>query len=520
MNGNNQLQHQSPEAFVRDLFEVCKRNSGEVSGSRAASEIKSLLKRNNISVQELVNILEKPEKFLGSFSQLPGHVCRSMSESALYHVQEAYYLTSRITRFLAHGPVFILGRALVSLGWKWNGQQIEPNRTTRLGRWVILLARLSSKAFLKFFRFSVLYRSPFFLALWKYCSLDPGRMVFDYVEEIPVDPRLGPVFHCKDKNITGTCLIGIDFLSSGKKFYYLESNLNPGHQSYRLNLDPGGDPVALKLFARASDHGYRRVCFFPHSIDVFLEREVQKAWEETARKYNIIFQVVEDPVVGSPWQRQRSFFVDLDQGNMLVVNGRYVVSPLSLLIAEKGLLDREIRQSAIMLGDVVRLQDEVLAEDHVPEVTLDSIFPNIIMKDKRFDQAKGITLFKSTTLPEQCAENNVLCYKFVEPDTMIMNVQGKQKKFVTSFRTYLLVTPDGPCYLGAKKNISTIPLPEKLAMGKVNDIRPYIAHVLADGYSVAVTDEEDMLCREATMGLGRAISGFIQRKISVHPGHC
>lgn len=140
-------------------------------------------------------------------------------------------------------------------------------------------------------------------------------------------------------------------------------------------------------------------------------------------------------------------------------------------------------------------------------------FPNIIVKNKNVDQAKGIRLFKTTSIPDMVdTSDNIIC-EYVVPDTIKKETDGELYEYVFLFRTYLLITPYGPVYCGARKDVSGTPIPDFLEDGVVCDIAPYITNLTTAGdYCIAHSSEEDEKCKEATLKIGRFLYLYVKDK--------
>jgi len=90
--------------------------------------------------------------------------------------------------------------------------------------------------------------------------------------------------------------------------------------------------------------------------------------------------------------------------------------------------------------------------------------------------------------------------------------QGTRLGCAHIFRAYLLVTPRGPVYLGARKDVSSVPIPASLPLGEVQDKSPYVVNVRLGAYSVPPSEAEDQRCHEAVLAVGRAVHEFPQEK--------
>jgi len=58
--------------------------------------------------------------------------------------------------------------------------------------------------------------------LWQYLGVNPDNLIQNYINQIPLDPRISPVFKSKSSWVASCGLIGIDFLPSGGKLYFID----------------------------------------------------------------------------------------------------------------------------------------------------------------------------------------------------------------------------------------------------------------------------------------------------------
>jgi hypothetical protein len=89
---------------------------------------------------------------------------------------------------------------------------------------------------------------------------------------------------------------------------------------------------------------------------------------------------------------------------------------------------------------------------------------------------------------------------------------GEAGEFGLGCRCYLLLTPEGPVYLGAKVNVGDVSVPVELPMGRVEDIRPFVINGVVAATSRAATRREDEALEAAALRVGRVIHAFLRRK--------
>jgi hypothetical protein len=261
-------------------------------------------------------------------------------------------------------------------------------------------------------------------------------------------------------------------------------------------------------------NGFSKIIFFPYNFQTNFAKNLEDAWRQIAQKKGIGLEIVDDPMIGSPWPRSRRLFMDCVAHGTLYVNGRYLKSPLSRLIGEKELLDQEIRSfnNGVQNGMKISLPRIILSKEDVPLVDDETMFPNIIIKNAFLDQTKGIILYKSKELPAEgnCWPN--IAYEYVIPDLEVKEEEGVIHKYVCIFRAYLLITPDGPVYLGARKDVSSVAIPNALPFGMIKDKSPYITNIHLGANFVTHSEAEDQACKDAVLSIGMVVSRFLREK--------
>ena len=144
----------------------------------------------------------------------------------------------------------------------------------------------------------------------------------------------------------------------------------------------------------------------------------------------------------------------------------------------------------------------------------DPRFPKIIIKQKRKDDAEGIVLLNSFEVPDEFKRDDYIISQFLAPDLIGIDVDGKIIEFVYKIRSIIIMTVNGPVYLGSYILRSSVPVPDCLSEGVVEDISPFIANYSYGGFYQDVTKKEDKVYRDASLAVGNSINQFIKRKYS------
>ena len=510
--------------FREAIIECCERNSlCWVRGSKARKSIKAFLEKNGYSIDDLRAFWLQPEKTLGPFSKLPLSFRNCLADSGYFHIEESHFLTYSVLRTLSYGSIAELGGFIVHLGWK-----IKENYLPRIGskssRWRRIIIRLGrelilkciflSGIFLRLFRFTIFYRAPFAHMLWNYAKVDAWDLIHNYINTMPVDPRISPVFKCTKRQVVSCGFVGIDLLPSQGRLYFLESNFNPGHYIERHKLFPEGDTVCNHLIDWASENGFCDIVFYPSNIGEIFNRDLEQAWQKIANKKNLRLEIIDDPIVGSPWPRRKTIFMDIRTNHTLYVNGRALEGPITRLISKKGLMEKEIKSfnEGVPEGKKILIPKTIHSHAEVPKTNDASRFPNIIVKNAVLDMTLGLKLFKTENLPYNANSWPNIAYEYLVPDLVLKENHGVIEEFVYIFRAYLLITPDGPVYVGARKDVSAVPIPASLPSGPVKDMVPYITNLHLGDYSVSHNEIEDRACKDAILSIGSVIFNFIKKK--------
>jgi hypothetical protein len=486
-----------------------------LNGYTARKRILQLMRQLQISEGDLLKAWQSADKAIGAFSTLPTEFQAALSDAAKFHMHESHFLTAGIPRLLAYGPFLRSGSCVVRFGWiiQNNVGNHVGHAIINIGRMLIGQGKYLAKAYLKVFRFTPFYKAPILHFLWKHIKLDPWLLIQDYIVNIPLSSKVNPVFKKKTNNSIGAAFVGIDLLPSQGKLYFIEGNFNPGHYVERHNLSPSGDTVCLHLLDWAASCGYKTINFYPHNRNKPFPIDLEKVWHAMAKDRNIQINVIDDPYTRSPYPRIIGFDRALDQCTVLV-NGRYLRSPVTELIAGKGMLDDAIRKynETAAIKNQIPLPREIHSENDLPNTDNNSALPNLIIKDIRLDQGKGIYLYKTRNLPEQAYLQWNKAFEFVPPDCYEVFVNGEPKRFVYLFRAYLLISPDGPHYMGARKDVSSVPIPDSLPFGLVHDKSMFATNLNLGAHSVPHTDLEDAACKRTIENIGNVVFRYLQHK--------
>jgi hypothetical protein len=295
--------------------------------------------------------------------------------------------------------------------------------------------------------------------------------------------------------------------------------MNPGFRE-RIKLYPSGDPVCQGLVRYARERGLSRIAFFSYNgtpLDLTMSAfsaELEHSWARMAAAEGVSLYVVDSPQYGAPGRRHRSYFPDTSSSDTLFAYARDVPSAISNIIGTKGRVDEFIAayNRGVARDEEIRLPRRIDRAADVPPVDDEGRFPNLIVKHKNMDNARGITLYRTERIPETAPQE--LVYEYVVPDLQRCDGPEGDADYAYNLRIYLMLTPDGPRYLGARKDISSVAVPDKLPMGAVDNILPYIANGSLNAYYVAPSPSEDAIGEEFALRVGACLQRLLADKYS------
>ena len=507
------------EGVKRTLTDLAAGHPIRVSGWEARRMIRRLRREAGCSRRLYRALWSRPGESFGPFESLSEPLQVALGDAVGREVQEQQFTVSDRLYGAVYGPVFRLGGELARLGKRIRGRGRRWRGLGRLlflsGRGVAASCEWVGRGWLGLTRYAPFTRTSGLHALWRWAGVDPLLLGVGYVGRIPCDPRLSPVHRNPDLNAESCVFVGLDFLASNGEMVYLEANANPGLAKNRLKLYPQGDPLGFGLCRYARERGFVRVVFFPTSISS-ISRELESAWRTSFEGHGIELELRDDPHHRSAWRRSWKPLMDPRARDTLYVNSRALPSPLLTLIRQKGLLESEIERynQQVPEGDRVRTPRAIRSPEDIVPPEPDSRFPNLIIKHSLRDMASDHTLYKTDRFPDGVGPPYVV-FEYLPSDRMVKFEDGEQAEYGVNYRSYLLITVEGPRYMGAKKSVGHIPLPAALPAGPLADVRPYVINIQLAATQMAVTPAEEEALEPATLRVGRVIDAFLRRKHGV-----
>ena len=487
-----------------------------VSGASASRMVRRFRRDTGCSREDYRELWASPEPWLGPFATLPAPLRAALADAADLELRGRNLTVSDRLHGVVHGPFFRLGSEIARVGRRHrltSGWQRRAWRAVHLaGRSITAACRAAGRAWVAASRRGPFGRTSVFHALWRWADVDPGRVTVEYLEDVPYDPTVSPVHRGAGGAVASCALVGVDFLPSDGRLIYLEANFNPGMTVDRMWAYEGEDPVGGRLCRYAHERGFRRIVYYPSSMWYF-ERELEEAWRRKAAELGLALEIRDDPELRSPWPRPWEPRMDLEASGTLYVNSRQLASPLCYVIREKGLLDVEIERhnASASEADRMPMARRVRGDEDLVPPNPGSRFPNLIVKDPLRDMGTGISLYRVDRIPDEVGPESLM-FQYLAPDLQDVSEKGEPGDFGLGYRCYLLLTADGPVYLGAKANVGDVAVPPELPPGRVEDIRPYVINGTVAATVRAVTDREEDALEPATLRVGRIVHDFLLRK--------
>jgi hypothetical protein len=203
-----------------------------------------------------------------------------------------------------------------------------------------------------------------------------------------------------------------------------------------------------------------------------------------------------------------------DAEGVLYLNVRTLPHPANVLLEEKGLFEAAIERHNARLPAEERIPvpRRILSASDVPPLDADGRFPNVVLKHALLNEARDIRLFRTEGLNEEMLRPPYVAFQFVPPETEERLEGGVRRQYPIKFRTFLLITPDGPLVTDSLKAVAGAPVPDRLEPGPVRDIRPYVLNSHAGSDHFGTTPEEHERAAAAALRIGWLVHDFLRRK--------
>lgn len=506
------------EAGVHAVIQLALHQRERTSLRRVRKALRIIGNKHNLKDGEINVMMNQLPHLLGNWDQLKEDYRRVLSEYALHHYQEMALNSCHAVRWIAKGEIYKIAARTIGIGWRVRKYGLFSSRVLIFaGRKTILLCRKLASGLLGMMKRMNFCKTPALDQVFSICKIDTN-IIENYIEQIPATPDTSIVFNIPGRDSFACALIGLDLLPSGGKLYFIEANMSPGHYVARHRCFPEGDTLCWHLIRYAQQMKFGRICFCPTARQKHFDGKLETYWQRIAESNNILLEIIDDAYLGSPYKRRSNDQIKYDQPGCLYVNAYYQDTAFCNMISRKGHLEGLINRHNAKCGQEKRIPVPILYDKREPNRIKqgDGKYPNVIIKNKNIDQAKGIRLYKTEILPEVSDDGECIISEYVAPDTIRKEIDGGVQEFVYLYRTYLIISPAGAVYAGARKDISGTPLPERCEKGEISNIAPYITNLTTAGdYCVSHSMGEDRQCEKATMDIGNLIYDWFARKYAI-----
>ena len=474
-------------------------------------------------------VLRRADELLGSFASLPAPLRAHLLE--LYDEEEAIRTLARgaLSQTLLQAGA-LLGRAL------YRGERWVANLEMRLsGAWAAR-AEVARQFLRRTARQST--HLPFALRGWLHraaaklrlrlghadlatllcaSNFDTRALGYEYLEGLRQIRGCEAVL--KRGPVTYTQLVGLDFIQSDGRYWFLEANFNPSLMDARLALyEPGEDPWVHRLMECALRRGLRRLVVYGYRPFSPAHAE---ALTDGGRRNGVEVHVIDDSFSNRNAGHHRAW---------LMQNG---AMPGALVVRAKGfdvLFDRALlskqqtrqileQERAVWQASVVELPRLLTPESPATPYRPDSRYPNLVGKIDGVDRGAGVSFFKLPRVPAAPGGRASYFEEYRVPDPCRNRISRGQSlpleggdERAWKIRSYALLTPEGVEYLSSIKVISGRPVPAVLPEGRVEEKSIFLATINEGGVYSAFTAAEDAECSRAVQAVGEALLAWLKRK--------
>ncbi len=327
--------------------------------------------------------------------------------------------------------------------------------------------------------------------------VDARPLGFEYLEGLPQLDGCEAVAHRDDLPATFAFFVGLDFVKSDGRYWFLEANWNPSLMDQRLGLyEPGQDPWVNRLIGSALARGYRRLVIygyrpFPPGHGAALFAAGQRA--------GVAVEVVDDFFSSGYPRHQRALLMERDLARAaLVVRAKAYDVLFDHALTWKW-RTRQIVEPARAHWEPagVALPRLIAPGSPAPGYRPEARYPNIVAKRDGLDRGAGVSFYKLPHAPTGLEQQIDFFEEYRVPDPCLLKVVRGQSLPISGpertwkLRTFALLTPEGVDYLSSIKVVSGLTVPDRLADGEVRQKKIFVVTINEGGFYSAVTPAED-----------------------------
>jgi hypothetical protein len=475
-------------------------------------------------------VLAQPEQFLGRFETLPAGAQAYLRR---FHSEE------ESVRVLAHGP---LCRSLAVPGAALSRTLYEAERLTAgvaqrtAGAWQARVENVR-QGLRRAARESA--QLPFLLRRWLHRvgaqlgarlgrhdlatilraqGFDARTLGYGYLDGLEQLHGCESVAKRRSGSIYAQ-LVGLDFVKSDGRYWFLEANCNPVLMDARLALyEPGKDPWVNNFLQAAASRGYERLVVYGYRPFAVGHGAALIA---AGARLGIRVEIINDLFSSArPGQRRAWLMQNGAAGPVFTVRAKTFDVLFDATVLSKRLTRRVMEQSSIDWPGVgAGLPRLFTPGEDAPNYVADSRYPNIVAKRDGLDRGTGISFYKLPRLAaalrdeadffEEYRVPEPVPFRFVRGERVPLS-DGHERAW--KIRSYALLTPDGVEYLSSIKVICGAKIPERLPDGLVARKSIYLATINEGGFYSAVMPEEDADYRRVVDSVGGALLSWLRRK--------
>lgn len=349
-------------------------------------------------------------------------------------------------------------------------------------------------------------------------GVDVREIGYRYPQRLDYVPGCEAAYNDAARNTLYTLLLGLDFIESDKKLWFLEMNLNPALADKRLDLYAGEDPLICGLLAFAQESGYRRVVAYGHRP--FSVAHGRKLQHEGARR-GMAVEIVDDYFWPSSDGHRRALVMEPDRlRDSMVIRVRYLdtVSDLAILSKQRT-LELVGRHNAVAdAAHRIPVPPGVAFGADAPHYRSDSRWPNVVGKVDELDRGMGVFFYKTPNVPLELRAKLDYVETYKIPDPLEYRIYRGQRESLaggqraSKLRCYVLVTPFGTRYLSSIRVMSPMEVPSTLPDGLVERKQIYLATVQEGAFYGAVDGPDDTACCEMATRVGEVLRRWLNEK--------
>jgi hypothetical protein len=353
----------------------------------------------------------------------------------------------------------------------------------------------------------------------------PRWLMRGFAEGVEVDRRCRGFFYDPDRRVVYGYLLGLDLVPTTNGVVCYEANLNAGISERMRRTFFDTDPIPAGLADFAQERGLGRVIWVGADLTP-LDPWFHVQLKEGLEREGVELEVLEDERLsprndvpdGVPVPARALFPPhDPPEGTLVVRLRSYRIEPDNL-VGNKEVFSNALGPELERKGDD---RVSVLPFDVTPgEVRLpdDPGLPNLVYKYPTENKGEGVFFLRARD-----AEHAVALGRIIDRRTGERG--GRFQPFVSSavlpgrkiyeYRTWVLTTPDGVRYLGARRRETVTPLPVDLPEGIAERRDPFIITGFFGNVSTRADPAEEPHIRDASLAVAEGIQTLLGRTFVV-----